>query len=117
MIQRKDHQLNAQKQSFGRLATQVAGLLQGKHKTCFVKNQDCGDAVKISDIKQIKFTGKKFLQKTYYHHSNYPGALKERKLEDLFNKNPEKVFRDCVYNMLPKNKLRKSMIKRLTFTN
>lgn len=115
MIQRKIHQLEAQAIAFGRLATQAATLLMGKHKTCFVKNQDCGDAVKIANIKQVKFTGKKLLQKKYMSHSNYPGGLKERGLDDLFKKNPEKVFRDCVYDMLPKNKLRESMIKRLTF--
>ena len=117
MIKREIHQLDAVNKPFGRLATEVATLLQGKHKTCFVKNQDFGDFVKIVNIKQIKFTGNKLLQKKYMHHSNYPGGLKTRILGDLFLKNPEKVFTDSVFNMLPKNKLRKSMIKRLTFTN
>lgn len=114
-IERKTHQLDALGQSFGRLATQTALLLQGKNKPCFVRNQDIGDAVKIINLEKITFTGKKFEQKKYSHHTGYIGSIKTKKLSELFPKNPEKVFTDAVFDMLPKNKLRKSMIKRLSF--
>jgi len=114
-IDRKTQQIDATNQSIGRLATQVATLLRGKHKADYTPQIDNGDFVVITNLDKIKFTGKKLEQKKYYHYSGYPGGLKETELKELFTKNPQEVLRKAVYQMLPKNRLRQHMIKRLTF--
>jgi len=114
-IERKNHQLDATDQILGRLATQAANLLRGKHKVNYTPHIDNGDFVVITNHNKFKVTGKKMDQKIYYSYSGYPGGLKEKKLKDLFEQNPKEVIRKAVYNMLPKNKLRQHMIKRLTF--
>jgi len=114
-IERKQHQIDATDQSVGRLATQIATLLRGKNKATYSPQIDGGDFVTVTNIDKLKFTGKKLEQKKYYHYSGYPGGLKETKLDKLFNERPEEVLRKAVWNMLPKNKLRQHMIKRLTF--
>jgi len=114
-INRKTHQIDATNQSVGRLATQIACLLRGKHKPNYTPQIDNGDFVVISNLDKIKFTGKKIEQKKYFHYSGYPGGLKETEIKKLFTKNPQEVLKKAVYQMLPKNKLRQHMIKRLTF--
>jgi large subunit ribosomal protein L13 len=114
-IERKSHQIDATDQSVGRLSTQVAGLLRGKHKANYTPQTDNGDFVVITNLDKLKFTGKKLDQKIYYQYSGYQGGLKETKLKDLFTKTPQEVLKKAVYQMLPKNRLRQHMIKRLTF--
>ncbi len=114
-IERKKHQIDATNQSIGRLASQIALLLRGKHKNDFAPQIDNGDFVIVTNINKVKFTGKKLEQKEYYSYSGYQGGLKRKKLSELFQENPAEVLRKAVYNMLPKNKLRQDMIKRLTF--
>ena len=114
-IERVRHEIDASGESLGRLACRIARLLRGKHKTEFVPHIDLGDFVVITNIKKIKFTGKKFQQKVYYSHSGYPGGLKVKKLSELFEKRPEEVLKRAVRGMLPNNKLRPNMLKRLTF--
>jgi len=114
-IERKTHQLDATDQAPGRLATQVASLLRGKNKVNYSPQVDNGDFVVITNFDKLKFTGKKIEQKEYYHYSGYPGGLKTTKMKDLFKNKPQEIIRKAVYNMLPKNKLRQHMIKRLTF--
>lgn len=114
-IDRKSHQLDATDQSVGRLATQIANLLRGKLKVNYSPQIDNGDFVIVTSIDKLKFTGKKLEQKKYYHYSGYPGGLKETQLKDLYKNKPQEVIKKAVYNMLPKNKLRQHMIKRLTF--
>lgn len=114
-IPREHHSLDATGKAPGRLATQVAILLMGKHKVTFQRNLDLGDWVEITQVDKLKFTGKKMGQRVYYHYSGYPGGLKTQKWQELYQKNPGKLFRQVVYRMLPKNKLRLGMIKRLTF--
>ncbi len=114
-IDRKQHQLDATNQSVGRLATQIALLLHGKHKPNYSPQIDNGDFVIVSNINKLKLTDKKLEQKKYYRYSGYPGGLKELNLKKLFKKDPEEVLKKAVYQMLPKNKLRQHMIKRLTF--
>lgn len=114
-IERKTHQIDASEQSIGRLATQIASLLRGKHKANYSPQVDNGDFVIVTNIDKVKFTGKKLEKKEYYHYSGYPGGLKTTKLKELFKNNPQEVLRKAVYNMLPKNRLRQHMIKRLTF--
>lgn len=110
---RGTHILDATNQSLGRLASQIALLLQGKNKPDYVPYWDQGEIVVVKNINQIKWTGKKLKQKKYYRYSGYPGGLKIKKLEELWQKNPAEVLRKAVWQMLPKNKLRKEMIKRL----
>ena len=112
-IQREKHNFDATGQVAGRLASEIAILLMGKHKVNFQPNLDQGDFVEVTNINKLKFTGKKLEKKEYYRHSGYPGGLKTTPLSKLFKEEPEKLFRKMVYNMLPKNKLRKEMIKRL----
>lgn len=112
-IQRQTHRIDATGEVLGRLATKVAVLLRGKHKPTFQPHLDQGDNVIVKNISKIKITGKKLKQKKYYHYSGYPGGLKEKSMLELFKKNPGEVLKRAVWNMLPKNKLRKIVIKRL----
>jgi len=113
-IIREKHVIDATGQAVGRLSTQVAMLLRGKNKPTFAPNIDAGDFVKIINAGQVKFTGRKLVQKDYYHHSMHPGGLKTTSMQKVFNKNPADVVKHAVYGMLPKNKLRDEMFKRLT---
>lgn len=113
IIDRKHHTLDATDKPMGRLATEVATLLRGKHKATYQPNIDNGDFVTISNVDKIKFTGNKYESKIYYSHSGHPGGLKENSLKKLFEKNPGEVLRKTVWHMLPTNKLRDKMIKRL----
>ena len=112
-MERKTHTIDATGKVLGRLATQIAVLLRGKHKPTFVPYKDEGDFVVVENIKNIKITGKKLEQKKYYRHSGYPGGLKEVSLKKLFDERPGEVLKKAIWGMLPRNKLRKEMIKRL----
>jgi len=114
-IQRKTHTIDATSKVLGRLATQIAVLLRGKHKPTFVLNRDVGDFVVVKNVNKIKITGKKLDQKKYFHHTGYLGGIKETPLKKLFAKNPNEVLKRAVWGMLPKNKLRPKQIKRLQF--
>ena len=112
-IERKLHKINAENNSVGRLASEIAIILRGKNKSEFTPNVDCGDIVEISNIKKLKFTGKKLEQKKYYHYSGYQGGLKETKIKDLFQSKPSEILKRAVRDMLPPVKFRKDMLKRL----
>lgn len=112
-MERKTHTIDAAGKVPGRLATEIAVLLRGKHKIDFVPYKDMGDIVIVKNVAQLKFTGRKIEQKKYYRYSGYPGGLKEIPLKKLFEKNPSEVLKKAVFGMLPKNKLRSRMIKRL----
>lgn len=112
-IDRKIHSIDATDKILGRLASEIAVLLRGKHKVDFQPHEDRGDIVEVSNVDKIKLSGNKINQKKYYHHSGYPGGLKEEKLSDLMKDNPAKVLHTAVFHMLPTNKLRAEMIKRL----
>jgi len=116
-MKRDIHTIDAADQVLGRLATRIAGFLRGKHKPDFVPYQDKGDFVEVKNVDKIKFTGKKLEQKKYYHHTGFLGGLKETPLKKVFEKNPGEVLKKAVWGMLPKNKLRKGQIKRLTFAS
>jgi len=113
-IERKMHTLDAQGKILGRLASEIAVLLQGKHKPTFRPNIDAGDFVNVINIKDLKFTGQKLTSKTYFYYTGYPGGERFKKLRDTFEKNPAWVLFKAVKNMLPRNKLRAKMIQRLT---
>ncbi|PIV12883.1 MAG: 50S ribosomal protein L13 [Candidatus Nealsonbacteria bacterium CG03_land_8_20_14_0_80_36_12] len=112
---RETHTIDATRKVLGRLATEIAILLRGKHKPDFMPNKDTGDFIIIKNVKKIKFTGRKIDKKVYYRHSGYSGGLKIIPLKKLFEKNPTEVFKKAVLGMLPKNKLRNKQIKRLKF--
>ena len=114
-MERKTHTIDASDKILGRLAVDVATLLRGKNSPNYVPNQDMGDFVVITNITQMKFSGKKAEQKIYYHHSGYLGGMKKTPLERLFAKDPKEVLRKAVFGMLQKNKLRPEQIKRLKF--
>lgn len=114
-IQRNSHVLDATDQTLGRLATRVATLLMGKHKPSYERHKDEGDVVVITNLNHARFTGKKLQNKIIYRHTNYPGGLKEKQLQTAWSEKPDEVFSKTVYRMLPKNKLRKQMMKRLRF--
>lgn len=114
-MQREIHTIDAAEKVLGRLAAEIAVLLRGKHKSDFAPYKDIGDVVIVKNVARLKFTGKKMEQKKYYRHSGYLGGLKEISLKKLFEKNPSEVFKKAVFGMLPNNKLRAKMIKRLKF--
>lgn len=112
-IKREKHVIDASGQILGRLATQVARFLQGKHKPNYVPYLDCGDFVIVTNASKIKVTGKKMQDKKYVRHSGYPGGLKEEPLEKLLVRRPEYVVEHAVWGMMPKGKLGRQMIKKL----
>lgn len=112
-INRNWYLFDADGKVLGRLATEVASILRGKNKVVFDQSQDLGDYVIIINAEKIKLTGNKREQKLYRHHTNYPGSLKEVKLEEMLEKKPELVIEKAVKGMLPKNKLSRSIIKKL----
>ncbi len=112
-IVRKTHEIDASGKVVGRLATQIAGLLVGKHKASHVPHIDGGDVVKVKNIAQIVFTGKKWEQKVHYRTSNRPGGLKKTAVSALRVTNPGEILRHAVKYMLPKNRTQMIRMKRL----
>lgn len=113
-IERKTHTIDASGEILGRLASRIAHLLMGKHKVTYVPNVDAGDIIVVKNASKIKVTGNKTNDKLYRHHSMHPGGLKELKYKEVFAKDPSRVIYSAVDKMLPKNKLRKERLKRLT---
>ncbi len=112
-ISKKWIEIDASGQVLGRLASEAARLLRGKHKVNFVPHLDCGDYVIIKNADKIQLTGRKWDQKVYHHHSTFIGGLKSIKAKDLVIENPEKLVRTAIKGMLPKNKLAREVIKNL----
>ena len=98
---------------FGRIITEVATVLRGKHKPSFTPHVDCGDNVIIINASKAKFSGAKLEDKNYYTHSGYFGSTKTHKMSDMLENNPEKLFKLATRGMLPKTKLGKVMLKKL----
>jgi len=105
--------VDAQGQTLGRLASQVAMILRGKNKPVFAPHADVGDFVVIINAEKIAVTGRKLRQKEYYHHSQYPGGLKTTRLGKLLQQRPERVLEKAVRGMLPKNKLGDALFGKL----
>ena len=97
----------------GRFATKIADKLRGKDKPTFTPHVDGGDFVVVINADKVKVTGNKAEQKKYYKHSLYPGGLKEKSYKEVLESNPERIIENAVKGMLPKNKLGKSIIKKL----
>ncbi|MBI4256566.1 50S ribosomal protein L13 [Candidatus Uhrbacteria bacterium] len=111
------HTIDAAGKVPGRLATEVAQILIGKHKTSFTSHIDDGDHVQVTNASKMVLTGKKLNQKSYYRHTTYAAGLRETKLSTLWAKDPADVLRRAVSRMLPKNKQRSQRLKRLVVTN
>ena len=99
--------------NLGRLATQIANVLKGKHKPIYTPGMDCGDFVVVVNADKIRVTGRKLDQKIYYRYSGYPSGLTEVSLRDQLDKHPERVITAAVLGMLNRNKLRRQLIKKL----
>ena len=112
-IERKWYVVDADGQTLGRLASEVAKVLRGKNKPVFTPHVDTGDYVIIVNADKIKVTGKKMDQKIYYNHSEYVGGMKETTLKEMMAKKPERVLELAVKGMLPKGPLGRTMIKKL----
>ena len=112
-IKREIHKIDATDKPLGRLAVEIAVILRGKHKPSFLPYLDKGDYVEIFNTDKMKITGKKMEQKKYFHHSGYLGGIKQKSLKELFMRDSREVLKKAVFGMLPKNKLRAKMIKRL----
>lgn len=112
-IKREWHLIDAKDKILGRLSTEVALLLMGKSKPYFVRNLDCGDYVVVINAKLVKTTGKKEDLKKYFRHSGYPGGFKAETLKDLRVRNPEEIIKHAVSGMVPQNKLKAQMLKKL----
>ena len=112
-IEKKWYVVDAEGQTLGRLAAEVAKVLRGKNKPEFTPHIDTGDNVIVINAEKIKVTGKKLDQKVYYHHSDYVGGMKETTLREMMAKKPEQVIELAVKGMLPKGPLGRTMIKKL----
>lgn len=109
----KWHVIDANNAVLGRLATKTADLLRGKSKPTFVPNMDCGDHVVIINAEKVALTGNKIEQKTYYHHSWFPGGIKAMTAKEALERKPTFLVENAVKGMLPKNKLHKLWMQRL----
>jgi large subunit ribosomal protein L13 len=112
-ITRDWHVVDAAGQTLGRLATEVAGLLRGKHKPTFSPHLNMGDYVVVVNAEKIRVTGRKPQQKMYYRHSGYPGGLKVESLEKLLARRPIRVIEHAVKGMLPHNRLGRAVYRHL----
>ncbi len=113
-VERKWYVIDATDKTLGRLASQIAVILRGKHKPTYTPHVDTGDHVIVINAEKIKLTGNKLHDKKYYRHSGYPGGLKVRTAADLLNSSrPERVLKLAVRGMLPHNRLGRKMFKKL----
>lgn len=112
-LDRKWYVIDARGQRLGRLATEVATILRGKHKPTYTPHVDTGDFVIIINASEIELTGDKLNQKKYRYHTGYPGGLKEVDYKTLLSKKPEKAIEVAVKGMLPHNRLGRKMFKKL----
>ncbi|NJN15989.1 MAG: 50S ribosomal protein L13 [Oscillochloris sp.] len=112
-VQRDWLLIDADGQVVGRLATQIATLLRGKHKPTFTPSIDGGDFVVVVNCEKIKIMGRKADQKVYYHHTGYPGGIKATPYRMMLNKHPDRILRIAVKGMLPKNRLGRRLLGKL----
>ncbi|MBW1721220.1 MAG: 50S ribosomal protein L13 [Deltaproteobacteria bacterium] len=112
-VEKKWYLVDAENRVLGRLATQIANRLRGKHKPIFTPHADTGDFVVVINAEKIRLTGRKWDNKYYYRHSGYPGGLKAISARKLLEKKPEDILRLAVRRMLPKNSLGRRQLKKL----
>lgn len=113
-IKKNHYVVDANGLVLGRMATEIAKLLRGKHKPTYTPNMDCGDDIIVINAEKVKLTGKKDANKIYYRHTGYPGGLKSQKASDILEgKNPEKVVKLAIKRMIPNNPLGRKQLKNL----
>jgi large subunit ribosomal protein L13 len=112
-IRRLWYLIDADSLVLGKLATEVARRLRGKHKPIYTPHVDTGDFIIVVNAEKITLTGKKLTDKIYYHHSGYPGGLKEISAGKMLREKPEELLRKAVKGMLPKNSLGRKMLRKL----
>jgi len=112
-IERKWFLIDAKNEVLGRLASNVAQILRGKHKPLYTPHLDVGDHVIIINADRIKVTGKKGDNKFYYHHTGYPGGLKSKSMNKIGQEKPEWIIEHAIKGMLPHNRLGRQMFKKL----
>lgn len=111
--ERKWHLVNAEGKTLGRVATEVARLLRGKHKPEFTPNADLGDFVVVVNAEKVKLMGKRAEKKEYFHYTGYPGGAKWERVQDLLRTHPDRVFEHAIKGMLPHNRLGRQIFKKL----
>ncbi|HJL81892.1 MAG TPA: 50S ribosomal protein L13 [Gammaproteobacteria bacterium] len=112
-VERHWYLVDATNKTLGRLSTEIASRLRGKHKPIYTPHVDTGDYIVVVNASKIRVTGNKMTDKVYYKHSGYIGNMKSMNLETMLEKNPERVIMKSVKGMLPKNKLGNAMLKKL----
>lgn len=112
-IKRDWHLVDAEGQVLGRLASEIARRLRGKHKAIYTPHVDTGDFVVVVNAEKVSLTGKKLTDKTYYHHTGYPGGIKSVTAGKMLKEKPERLLYIAVKGMLPKNSLGRKMLKKL----
>jgi large subunit ribosomal protein L13 len=112
-IHRDWYVVDATDEVLGRLASQVATILRGKHKPQYSPHLDLGDHVVVINAERVRLTGRKLDQKTYFRHSGYPGGARETPVRTVLERHPEEVVRRAVRGMLPKNRLGRAMLRKL----
>jgi len=113
LSQRQWYVIDARGKILGRMATEIAKVLRGKHKPCYTPNQDAGDFVIVVNAREIKLTGAKLDQKMYYRHTEYPGGIRERTAAQMLEEKPEELVMLAVKGMLPKNRLSRKLVTKL----
>jgi len=113
LSQRRWYVIDGQGKILGRMATEIARVLRGKHKPTFTPNQDAGDFVIVINARGVKLTGAKLQDKVYYRHTEYPGGIRERSAAELLQIKPEELVRLAVRGMLPKNRLSRKLVTKL----
>ncbi len=112
-VKRVWHEIDASSKALGRVASEIANLLRGKHKRAFTPHMDMGDFVVATNVDKLKFSGRKIDQKMYYSHSGYLGGIKSISLKNQLQKNSEVVLRKAVFSMIDDLKFRKKLMSRL----
>jgi large subunit ribosomal protein L13 len=113
LSQRRWFVVDAQGKVLGRMASEIAKILRGKHKPAFTPNQDLGDFVVVVNARAVRLTGSKLQSKVYYRHTEYPGGIRERSAAQMLELKPEEVIRRAVKGMLPKNRLSRKLVTKL----
>ena len=112
-VKRDWYVVDAEEKTLGRLASEIAHRLRGKHKAEYTPHVDTGDYIVVINVEKIRVTGAKTTDKMYHHHTGYPGGLKSISFEKLIEKAPERVLQNAVKGMLPRNPLGRAMFKKL----
>ncbi|HEX2728574.1 MAG TPA: 50S ribosomal protein L13 [Rubrobacteraceae bacterium] len=112
-VERKWYVVDAEGKTLGRLSTEIARILRGKHKAQYTPHVDVGDFVVVVNAEKVVVTGRKAEQKVYRRHSGYPGGMKETSYEQMLTRKPTEVLRKAVYGMMPKSRLSRQQFKKL----